>query len=168
MKINFLEKIVDKISSKFLNRKNSDNSKNVLNNSNAGDMAGRDLYKTELLFSQSGISASKLEKKLLKLLYLEYEKNGVNNGKKVPHAYKELDIKYGSDISTLNDSKLIKIENDFFKMTSDGIRYIENLKTEDINDIVLPSEKKEWDELMRQEEVRIEENRRNSWKNSAR
>jgi hypothetical protein len=88
MSINFLEKIIDKLSLNlpFLNRKNSDNNKSVVQNSNVKYVAGRDI--NEIKLSNPNIkNLSNVEKKVLKLLYEEYNKSGTN-GKKIFNVYK--------------------------------------------------------------------------------
>lgn len=80
-------------------------------------------------FTQNG-STSNLEDRLLKKLYAKYQKTGRRDKWKAIDAFKELGIKNGQDLSTVHDSKFIKIELDgtheCFVLTSEGIRYMDN------------------------------------------
>lgn len=75
-------------------------------------------------------STSNLEDRLLRKLYAKYQKTGSRDKWKASDAFKELGIKNGQDLSTIHDSKFIKIELDgtheCFVITSDGIRYMDN------------------------------------------
>ena len=69
---------------------------------------------------------SQLEKRVLDKLYKEYQNTGKLFRWKTTDAFNELGIRDGAFIGTLNDSKYIKIENEHFVITSEGIRYMEN------------------------------------------
>lgn len=75
-------------------------------------------------------SVSNLEKRLLDKLYAKYQITGSRDKWKATDAFKELGIKDGQDLSTVRDSKFIKIELDgtheCFVLTSEGIRYMDN------------------------------------------
>lgn len=75
-------------------------------------------------------STSNLEKRVLQILYSEYKRTGQRNKRKATEIFKELGIKDGQDVSTLNDSKFMSIELDgthqCFVITSEGVRYMDN------------------------------------------
>lgn len=76
-------------------------------------------------------STSNLEKRVLEKLYSDYKRTGQKTKWKATDAFQELGIKDGQDVSTLHDSKFIKIElygtHECLVITSEGIRYMDNL-----------------------------------------
>lgn len=82
-----------------------------------------------LPINQDG-AISNLEKRLLDKLYAKYQMTGSRDKWKATDAFKELGIKDGQDLSTVHDSKFIKIELDgtheCFVLTSEGVRYMDN------------------------------------------
>ncbi len=147
-----------------MNGNRSEKVQTVVKNSNVNKVIGRD---ENNFLGGSNFFASNLEKKILKLLHIEYSKNG-NNRKKILHTHEALEIKDGFDMSTINDSKLVKTEGVFYRMTSDGIRYMDSLSPQELNMIVLPSEQKEKDILMARQRQIMQEKRANGYRNSAR
>ena len=101
-------------------------------------------------------------------MYKNYKNSGSNH-LKLEKVHKELEIKAGQYVGTLNSSKYVKLDGDEYYIKDDGIRYIENLSPAD--EIILPSEKRE-KELKREEDERIikaqfNRSSENNWKNSA-
>ena len=146
-----------------MNKNDSDSFKSVIKESTTGDIAGRDLYKT----SNTEKLLSNIEKKILKILYREYQDRG-KNGFKIRNTHSELEIDDGFDLTCVNDSEYIKTEGDFYKMTPHGIRYMDNLTPIDLSQIMLPKEEGEREFIMRQQRQRFEQNRANFKKNSSR
>ncbi|KKS96732.1 hypothetical protein A3B05_00215 [Candidatus Giovannonibacteria bacterium RIFCSPLOWO2_01_FULL_43_160] len=164
--MHIIDKILGALHLNFLNRKNSPSTKQVIKKANVdGDVVGRD--KITLANSISDNLLSNEEKMVLKYLDLLRIQN-LPPRDKTKTILSKLEIK---DCSTLNDSKYIKIEREiegeYFVMTSNGIRHMDNLPTSEKASIMLPKDKKLSDEVMAKQWSRMEENKRNQWRNSA-
>ncbi len=79
--------------------------------------------------SASG-NISELEERVLAKLYSDYKETGARTKWRATDAYKKLDIKEGTYLGLLNESKFISIvldgTHECFMITNDGIRYMDN------------------------------------------
>ncbi len=77
---------------------------------------------------------SNLEKRVLYKLYKDYQETGKRTKSPTANLFNELGIKEGMDVSTLNDSKVVKLvvegTGDCFEITEVGIRLMDNIKTQ--------------------------------------
>lgn len=73
---------------------------------------------------------SELEKRVLEKLYSDYKETGARTKWKATDAYKELNIKDGTYIGLLNNSKFVSVvldgTHECFMITDSGIRYMDN------------------------------------------
>ena len=106
-----------------------------------GDVVGRDKVTTN---NPINAKFSNNEKRILKLLYILHSENKYPRIN-IPEAFNKLNIKEGTFVGDLNDSKVVKIEGSDFIITAEGIRYIESLDKNELQKIVLPEEQREMD-----------------------
>ncbi|PIT88273.1 MAG: hypothetical protein COU29_03330 [Candidatus Magasanikbacteria bacterium CG10_big_fil_rev_8_21_14_0_10_36_32] len=71
---------------------------------------------------------SDLEKRIMIHLYEIYTKTKMNSKWKISEAKQTLDIKEGEYMGTLNSSRYIRIIDDEFRLTNDGIRFMDSEK----------------------------------------
>lgn len=155
---NFLKKIADEIRLSFLNRTDSPSYKQNIKKSEVnGDIVARDKVVNT---NTSAIKLSNNEKRLLKLLYLLHKDN-INPRIKITEAHNELQIKDGTFVGDLNESKAVSIQGEFYVITTDGLRYIENLSLEDLSRIVLPKDQRERDLIVQKQLEMFRKNRMN-------
>jgi len=161
--MNFIEKIFEKLTLKFsfLNRSNSPSFKQKISSSHTGPVVEGDFN----IHSGSEVKASDLEKMVLKVLHREFKHNGLNY-LTISNLHKELEIKDGQYVGTLNSSKLITVDGNCYYINDDGIRYMDNLSLADIDMIILPAERKEKECIIELQNKKMDEAKTNRWKNS--
>lgn len=76
----------------------------------------------------SSVLLSDLEKRIMLHLYEEYERTKINPRRIILDAYRELGIKEGSYVGTLNSNKYIKTTGEEFQLTDEGIRLMDTEK----------------------------------------
>lgn len=149
--------IGDWFTTERINSPNNKTKTTVKDSDIGGDVIGRD--KNEFNNTTTH-SISNLEKKVLKVLYLQHQRDQSVPRRLFREICEILEIKDGTWVAPLNDSKYLKIDGEFVVMNADGLRYMDNLDPSELNKIVLPEEQRKWDEAIEQQNKRFEENQK--------
>lgn len=76
---------------------------------------------------------SKLEIAVLRKIYPDYEKTGERKNWPTTQIFKDLRIKDGTYVGTLNSSRFVNLVQENFQISDEGIRFMDNVKTQKAN-----------------------------------
>ncbi len=123
-------------------------------------------YHTEVTMNDD--VASNIEKQIIKYLHVHGNRTNGPPSKKLYALYKDLEIDGDTWLGPVHDSRFIKVNTLNAHLTTDGVRYADNMRPEDLSAIVLPDERREMEMAQEKQQVRWSRNRERNHLNSAR